>query len=160
MFGMSADIDAIMEIARRANLLVIEDACLAMGAVKDGRLLGSTGDAAIYSFEVSKTISAGWGGMAQINRPGLASAVRDIRDRAGELGRISAVRRLVQAGTSLPAFSHGPARLTGYATVVMTRLGLFNDSARHTAPDLHAGSPKEAYFAAQRPRTGSCCLDS
>ena len=149
MFGMPADIDAIASIARRAGLLVVEDGCLAMGARKDGRLLGSGGDATIYSFEVSKSISAGWGGIAQINRPDLAPAVRRIRDRAGRLGRVKAARRLAQAGASAMAFSHGPARIIGYATVAMTRLGIFNDSSQHTAPDLQAKTASPSYFAAQ-----------
>jgi perosamine synthetase len=57
--GMPADMDPIIEIARKHNLYVIEDVAQAHGAKYKGRLCGSMGDAAGYSTQMSKTLSSG-----------------------------------------------------------------------------------------------------
>ena len=57
--GMPADMDPILEIAKRHNLKVIEDVAQAHGAKYKGRLCGSMGDAAGYSTQASKTLSSG-----------------------------------------------------------------------------------------------------
>ena len=57
--GISADMDAVLEIAKKHNLKVIEDVAQAHGARYKGRLCGSMGDAAGYSSQASKTLSSG-----------------------------------------------------------------------------------------------------
>ncbi|MGB9595560.1 MAG: aminotransferase class I/II-fold pyridoxal phosphate-dependent enzyme [Candidatus Poribacteria bacterium] len=57
--GMPADMDPILEIAKKHNLYVIEDVAQAHGARYKGRLCGSMGDAAGYSTQMSKTLSSG-----------------------------------------------------------------------------------------------------
>jgi len=57
--GMSANMDPIIEIAKKHNLYVIEDVAQAHGAKYKGRLCGSMGDAAGYSTQMSKTLSSG-----------------------------------------------------------------------------------------------------
>jgi dTDP-4-amino-4,6-dideoxygalactose transaminase len=64
MWGQAADMDALCEIARRRGLLVVEDVCQAVGGGAPGRRLGSFGDAAAFSFNYYKNISAGEGGAA------------------------------------------------------------------------------------------------
>ena len=54
---------AIMSIAERHNLFVIEDACQAAGGVYQGRKLGTIGDIGAFSLNVFKTITCGDGGM-------------------------------------------------------------------------------------------------
>lgn len=61
--GMPADMDAIMDIARRHNLKVIEDAAQAHGASWDGKGIGSIGDAGTFSFQASKNLTSGEGGI-------------------------------------------------------------------------------------------------
>lgn len=61
--GLPCDMDAIMEIARRHNLLVIEDACHAHGARYKNRSVGNIGHLACFSFQSSKNVTAGEGGM-------------------------------------------------------------------------------------------------
>jgi len=64
LYGQTADMDPIMEIARRRNLVVIEDACQAHGARYKGRRAGSLGHAAAFSFYPGKNLGAyGDGGM-------------------------------------------------------------------------------------------------
>lgn len=64
LYGHPADMDAIMEIAKRHKLLVIEDACQAHGAMCKGKTVGSIGDAAAFSFYPTKNMATGEGGMA------------------------------------------------------------------------------------------------
>ena len=54
---------ALLDIARRHNLLVIEDACEALGAEIGGRHVGTFGDAGIFAFYPNKQITTGEGGM-------------------------------------------------------------------------------------------------
>ena len=64
LYGQTADMDPILEIARRHNLVVIEDACQAHGAEYKGRASGSLGDAGCFSFYPGKNLGAyGEGGM-------------------------------------------------------------------------------------------------
>lgn len=65
--GISCDMDAIMEIARRHKLLVIEDAAQGIDSSYKGRPLGSLGHMAAFSFHETKNISSGEGGMLCIN---------------------------------------------------------------------------------------------
>ena len=62
MLGMPCKMDKIMEIAKKHNLKVIEDACQAMGASYKGIKLGTFGDAGAYSYNYFKIISSGEGG--------------------------------------------------------------------------------------------------
>lgn len=62
MCGGMADMDAILAVAKKHNLLVIEDACQAIGGSYHGKPLGSLGDAGCFSFDSVKTITCGEGG--------------------------------------------------------------------------------------------------
>jgi dTDP-4-amino-4,6-dideoxygalactose transaminase len=62
MWGTACDMDAIMEIARRRKILVIEDACQGVGGGYKGRKFGSIGDIGAFSFNYYKNMSAGEGG--------------------------------------------------------------------------------------------------
>jgi len=59
--GCPADLDAILDIATRHGLLVIEDACQAHGSAWKGRRVGAIGDLGCFSFQASKNINAGEG---------------------------------------------------------------------------------------------------
>ena len=62
LWGAACDMDAIMAIARKHELLVLEDACTGIGGAYEGRMLGTIGDAGAYSFNYYKNITAGEGG--------------------------------------------------------------------------------------------------
>jgi dTDP-4-amino-4,6-dideoxygalactose transaminase len=70
--GLPCDMDRIMEIAKRHNLKVIEDACHAHGSQYKGRSVGSLGDIACFSFQSSKNVCAGEGGIILTNDEQLA----------------------------------------------------------------------------------------
>jgi len=67
--GEPADIDAVLDIARRHNLKVLEDCAQCAGGSHKDRRVGSIGDVGIYSFQVSKTITAGEGGAVVTSDP-------------------------------------------------------------------------------------------
>jgi 8-amino-3,8-dideoxy-alpha-D-manno-octulosonate transaminase len=62
MCGAMADMDAILAVAKKHKLLVLEDACQAIGGSYKGKPLGSIGDAGCFSFDSVKTITCGEGG--------------------------------------------------------------------------------------------------
>jgi dTDP-4-amino-4,6-dideoxygalactose transaminase len=70
--GCPCDMDAIMDIARRRGLYVIEDACQAWGASWRGTPVGAIGDLGCFSFQASKNINAGEGGAIVTHNPELA----------------------------------------------------------------------------------------
>src|SRR5687767_3073638 len=63
MLGVAADLSAILAVADRHRLPVLEDNCESIGAQWDGRMLGTQGKAAAFSFDFGKTITTGEGGM-------------------------------------------------------------------------------------------------
>ena len=71
-----------MEIARRHNLLVIEDCAESHGATCRGRMTGSFGDMACFSFYANKVITTGEGGMVTTNNDELAERLRLLRNLA------------------------------------------------------------------------------
>jgi len=81
LFGHPADMDPIMEIARRHGLTVIEDAAQAHAAEYKGRRVGSIGDLACFSFYPGKNLGAyGEAGCVVTNNPELARTVRLLRN--------------------------------------------------------------------------------
>lgn len=81
LYGQPADMDPILEFARRHGLTVLEDACQAHGAHYKGKRLGALGSAAAFSFYPGKNLGAyGDGGMITTNNPEIAEAVRMLRD--------------------------------------------------------------------------------
>lgn len=81
LHGLMADMDPIMEIARRHNLVVIEDAAQAHGAEYKGRRAGSIGDIGCFSFYPGKNLGAyGEGGAVVTNQPEFARRISLLRD--------------------------------------------------------------------------------
>jgi dTDP-4-amino-4,6-dideoxygalactose transaminase len=81
LFGQTADMDPIMEIAKKHNLFVIEDACQAHGAEYKGKRAGSIGDTGCFSFYPGKNLGAfGEAGAVTTNNKNLYEAIKVIRD--------------------------------------------------------------------------------
>ena len=80
-FGCPAALAEILEIARRHQLFVIEDACEAIGAEYDGRKVGSFGDAGVFGFYPNKQITTGEGGMIVTNNPKIAGLACTLRNQ-------------------------------------------------------------------------------
>ncbi len=67
--GIAVDMDKIMDIAKRHNLYVVEDAAQAIDSFYKGRPLGSIGDLGAFSFHETKNIISGEGGLLAVNNP-------------------------------------------------------------------------------------------
>jgi perosamine synthetase len=80
LFGLPADMEKIMQIARKHNLIVIEDACQAHGAVFNGKKVGSLGDVGCFSFYPTKNMTSGEGGMVTTNNKKLAQQIKILRN--------------------------------------------------------------------------------
>ena len=81
-YGHPCDMDAIMKIARKHGLFVIEDAAEAHGAIYKGRKIGSIGNAACFSFYANKIITTGEGGMVTTNDKKLAEKMQLLKNHA------------------------------------------------------------------------------
>jgi len=84
--GHPADMDAIMEISKDFDLYVIEDAAQALGAEYNGRKAGTIGHMGCFSFQNSKVISTGEGGMVITNNDELARRAQEIRNHGDIYG--------------------------------------------------------------------------
>ncbi len=80
-FGVPAEMKAILDIAQRHQLVVIEDACEAIGAEVNGRKAGSMGHAAVFAFYPNKQITTGEGGMVVTPDQSLARRIRALRNQ-------------------------------------------------------------------------------
>lgn len=79
--GFACDMDKIMDIARKYNLFVVEDAAQAIDSYYKGRPLGSIGHLAAFSFHETKNIISGEGGMLVINSPEFINRAEIIREK-------------------------------------------------------------------------------
>jgi perosamine synthetase len=80
-FGCPAELSEIIRIARRHQLLVIEDACEAIGAEYDGKKVGSQGDIGVFAFYPNKQITTGEGGAIVTGNPEVAALARKLRNQ-------------------------------------------------------------------------------
>lgn len=89
LYGNMADYDAILAVAARHGLRVIEDSAEAAGATYKGRAAGSFGDAGVFSFHGSKTLTTGEGGMLVTNNRALFDRANYLRDHGRTPGDFS-----------------------------------------------------------------------
>lgn len=80
LFGLSADMAPIMDIARRHNLWVVEDAACGFDTWYQGKHVGTFGEYGAFSFHPRKAITTGEGGMLTTDRDDLNAAARTLRD--------------------------------------------------------------------------------
>ncbi len=85
--GVGCEMDAILDIARRYNLLVVEDAAQGVMSTYHGKPLGTIGDLGCYSFHETKNYSMGEGGALVINRPELIERAEILREKGTNRSR-------------------------------------------------------------------------
>src|SRR3989344_1733509 len=79
--GMAVDMDKILEIARKFNLAVIEDAAHALGAKYKGKALGTIGTIGCFSFHGTKNVASGEGGFFATNEKEISQMAEIIREK-------------------------------------------------------------------------------
>lgn len=139
--GNPAPIEAIVDAARQRGILVIEDCALCVGSKKNGRLLGTFGDAAIVSMELSKTLSSGWGGILIVSDRKLALAVTELYKSLHEPSWVASTRDSWQ--TIISGVCHHPAlynALGKYLLYAGFKSGLFRFSTPRAEFDGEPGS--------------------
>jgi perosamine synthetase len=80
IYGLCADLGPILAWAKEAGLMVIEDACEALGLQYRGEPCGSFGDISVFSLYANKIVTTGEGGMIVCNDPALANRCRSLRN--------------------------------------------------------------------------------
>ena len=125
LHGRLADMSALVDIARRHGLVVIEDAAQAHGAERDGVRAGAFGDIGCFSFYPGKNLGAcGEGGAIVTGNADYAAAIRSLRDW-GQEGRYNHVRQ---------GFNYRMDALQGAALgVKLARLDEWNTARRRIA---------------------------
>jgi len=86
LYGGTPDMDAIRAVAKKHNIVIIEDAAEALGAEYKGKKAGSFGDTGVFSFHGSKTVTTGEGGMLVTDREDLYKRIQVLRDHGRQPG--------------------------------------------------------------------------
>jgi len=103
LFGLCVDMPRVMDLARRFDLKVVEDAACAMGARLDGKHAGTFGHAGCFSFHPRKSITTGEGGMLTTANGDLSALVSSLRDHGA--GKSDLQRHQEKGGSLLPGFA-------------------------------------------------------
>lgn len=85
LFGLSADMDPVMALARKHGLWVVEDAACGFGSTYQGRHVGTLGDTGCFSFHPRKAVTTGEGGMITTQSDALAEKLRRLRDHGAAM---------------------------------------------------------------------------
>jgi perosamine synthetase len=85
LFGLAADMDPILTLAKKYNLFVVEDAACGFGAMYKGRHVGNFGNTGCFSFHPRKAITTGEGGMVTTNDESIAEKIRRLRDHGASI---------------------------------------------------------------------------
>ncbi len=86
VFGLPANMDAIMKIAEKYDLAVIEDSCEALGAKVGDKFAGTIGDCGTFAFYPNKQITTGEGGIIVTNREDIAQLATSMRNQGRDEG--------------------------------------------------------------------------
>ena len=127
-FGYPIDMRPFLALAREHGFALIEDCTHALGARYDGRLVGTFGDAAFYSFEQSKVISTGQGGSAYSEDESISRGIRDYQRRcqAPQSHQVSSL--LVGLGMKAAFKGWGLSDRSRLPEYYLTRLGLISEA--------------------------------
>ena len=86
--GKPCDMDTITTIAKKNNLMIIEDACEAHGAKYKGKFIGHWGEMAVFSYYIAHLICCGEGGMISTNEKKIAEVLESIRSHGRKGGQL------------------------------------------------------------------------
>ena len=127
--GNPAPIQEIRRRAKETGLLVIEDCALSLGTRINDQYVGTFGDAAIFSMELSKTLSCGWGGLLLVNNSALVASMDQAYAGVPEQTIVQSTRDLVQTVISTWCSHSRMMNFPGkYVMWLCWKIGLFRPS--------------------------------
>jgi dTDP-4-amino-4,6-dideoxygalactose transaminase len=147
MHGGAADMGALLDVARRHDLVVVEDAAQAHGATYRGRAVGPIGAAGGFSMQSSKNLSSGEGGLFVTNDDAIASEARSVRNFGQDVSMSEATEydlaRPLDGGRALDArrlgsMYRGNEMMAAFARAQLARLPERTDRCRSNAQRLGA----------------------
>lgn len=138
MFGLSADMAPILDIAKRCGLWMVEDAACGFNAWYHGRHAGTFGDAGCFSFHPRKSITTGEGGMITTGRADLDAKCRSLRDHGAS--RSDLARHQNAAAFLLSDYDH-----VGYNYRMTDIQGAMGCAQMGRAPAILAGRAARAH---------------
>ena len=142
--GRVTPVADVVAALRPRGIVVIEDCALSVGSRSGDALAGSSGDAAVFSLELSKTLSSGWGGILLANDPVLAAAAASVYESVPEKRGSEARKDMLQ--TAISAWCHSPAVfdwLGKYALFFAFKFGWFR---RSTPPAEFMGNVADDFM--------------
>ena len=134
LYGLPANMDAIIPIAKKAGIKIIEDAAQAHLAEISGRRVGTFGDAAAFSFYATKNMTAGEGGMVVLKDSNLEHQVKLLRNQ----GMIEKYQNEIVGYNMRLSEIHAAIGLTQ-----LSKLAVWTDKRIENAKLLSSGIPKE-----------------
>ena len=131
-FGIPAQIEELIGIAKKHNLYIIEDCAVSLGSKYKGRLTGTFGDASIFSFELSKTITSCWGGMLLLNtnKHTVIEKMVEFYKKVPEQKRSQHLKALFQLGISGILYRPKLYTMGKYIIAIFFKLKIFSPSTR------------------------------
>ena len=137
--GNPADMDRVLEIAKRRHVRVLEDCAQSVGASYKGRPVGSMGDIGIYSLQLNKTITSGEGGAVVTNDRVLFERAARYHD----LGTLRPLHEKVAGGAKLDSFAGNQFRMSeftgGVLVAQLRKLDTIVESVRGNARRVYDG---------------------
>ncbi len=127
-FGNPADIKALIEQTTQKEIVIIEDCALSLGARIENQYVGSIGHAAIFSMELSKTLSTGWGGLLVINAAQKFQGHENWYASCHTKGVIQSIRDILQTFVSAICHKSKLYAVGKYVIYLFFRIKLFRYS--------------------------------
>lgn len=145
--GVSCEMDTIMDIARRHNLKVVEDAAQGMGAYYKGKALGTIGDFGSYSFHETKNFTMGEGGAVLFQDDAYMERAEILREKGTDRskffrGQVDKYRWMDFGSSYLPSDLNAAylyAQLEEYEAICKKRMDLYNFYHESLKPLADAG---------------------
>lgn len=128
-FGIEGkEFKKILKICKDRNILLIEDCALSFGSVVNEKYLGTIGDFGIFSFELSKSISSGWGGMVICNDKRSKDFHEFLRMELDYEDPLTSFRKSIQIGLSIILYHPILSNFSQRILQVLYKLNLFQSS--------------------------------
>lgn len=147
--GSTVSIDDIKDFLSNTDIIIIEDCALSIGSTLDKKLIGTKADAAIFSLELSKTISCGWGGVLLVNNKQLEMKVSKHYEGVGNIRLLKSLRMAIQTSLSGVLYSSNVYFIGKYFIALFFKLGFFDAST----PNIEERGGVEGDFISKLPKS-------